>query len=72
MSEIIDFVTFEPVLHALYNELPLWKQGQRLLDRRGDAFDPTLTFELTGDREDGQIEHLSKVAERMSEHDEGS
>lgn len=48
----IGFVSFEPVLRALYNGRPLWKESDPLLDSSGREIDPTRSFERSSDREE--------------------
>jgi len=56
----IGFVTFEPVLRALYNGRPVWNEDEALLDLQGDTLDPTRSFELDDDRE--EMAHFLRTA----------
>ncbi len=56
----IGFVTFEPVLRALYNGRPVWHEEDPLLGFDGLPLDPTQSFTLSSNRE--EMAHFLRTA----------
>ncbi|MEM1114435.1 MAG: phytanoyl-CoA dioxygenase family protein [Pseudomonadota bacterium] len=49
-GNVMDFVRWDPILRALYTGRPLYDpQAHQLVDRRGGALDPLLSFTLDND-----------------------
>jgi hypothetical protein len=59
-GDAIKFVSWEPVLRAMYNGRPVWNSEEVLLDLSGDPLDPAGSFRLDDDRD--EMAHFLRTA----------